>query len=247
MYGARWIWLAAAGVACATSLGREVEECPRGTATRPPLTTECVDSDEGWQYLSRAGTLLGDELMSWRAHPGHARLRVYFAADASVESVCVGEVEGARIARRVPAAARQLRRLPSAPLCFAGHRAEFAWESPTVTETEIESAKRACHGYAEPPMRALHFCHLAQDCTYEEVLRLRDEADRKLASCVLRDLPLTVQIDGTGEGIAFLPFDHDDPDPEEAARALESCSVVRDRASGLECMARYGWRPVEVE
>ncbi len=132
-------------------------------------------------------------------------------------------------------------------MCFAGRRAEFAWESPTVTDAEIESAQRACRPHAEPVMRALRFCRFAQDCTYEEVLRLRDEADRKLASCVLRDLPLTVQIDGTDEGYAFLPLDRNEPDPEEAVRALESCGVARDRASGVECMARYGWRPVEVE
>lgn len=238
-----WLGVWMCWTACATSPG--VPGCPPRSDQKPAPTLACLEQEATQTYLKDAADDFADRLMGWHSHPGTATVSVEFAADANVESVCLRETSGDRVAGRARRAALRARELPLAPACLANRRIEFSWESPTVTREHIRVASAECKEDAARHMRAIDFCEVAQHCQAREFQSLREAADSAHSQCVLKRLPIMITVAESAETVFFLPVEGAAPDAQDALDALAACDDAADRSAGVACMLERGWGAIE--
>ena len=222
-----------------------VPACHSGSIDRPAITEECRAQPAAHQWVTEAGARFGEELLGWRSYQGELDVSVAFDGHGDVEFVCRRRVTGKVVSSRAPRAVAALSEQRRPPACFVGHRIEFRWESPVVTDADIQLAMESCSQAARVPVRYLDFCQHSERCSHEEWVRLLGKASDLFSGCVLRQLPLTL-VAQDDELVTFLPRVDATPTGALALSALKACDTKpASRQAAVACMTPWGWERVD--
>ena len=221
-----------------------VPPCHTGLRERPAITQQCREQYDSRRYIANTAKLIGERLIGRRAYLGSLDLSIGFGEQGTIESVCRRRFSGAKVYERSGDAMAELYSQPSAPFCFAGRRIEITWESPVVTEAEIDVAVRSCGDAATVPGRGLAMCFSVQHCDDDDYEQLFGEANHLFVGCVLQKLPLTFIVPGSDEILNFMPKQGSTPTSALALDALKTCrnpDATREELIG--CVDERGWEP----
>jgi hypothetical protein len=227
-------------VGCVTP---RVPYCPPGFIERPPITKECRLQAGSQLYMRDIVDRFASKFDGLRSYPGQLDLSIAYAADASIESVCLRQKSGEQVERRGPRAVRALRNVGSAPACFADRRIEIEWSSALITHTELRAALRHCGAWSTPT-QALRAC--TNSCSMEE-RALLSRNDERVLTCLSTVLPLAIGWRGSDELVSFLPRADVVPSSDRAFYATRVCSGMAERAAVVSCMRHMGWEEVDWE